>query len=301
MYERILIPLDGSATAEAALAYAALLSSRSVRLLAVQPNILGPIRADPSLWHMWQEERKAEAAAYLERTGQFLESRGRTVEATFRVGDPTTEILAGAEDADLIIMTTQGRGTAGRALFGSVADSVTRQVLIPTLLVRTDEHAVATARVTRIVVPLDGSTLAEQALPVATTVATDLDVPVHLIRVLDREVLRATVRSGGIPVDQVQRHAVQQLAEHVAALENENITATVEVLVGIPAAALLDAIRRDDLVVMTTHGRGGIRRWLLGSVADKLVRAAAAPVLLVHGRAQDARGLGDEDGGWTAW
>jgi nucleotide-binding universal stress UspA family protein len=306
MYERILIPLDGSETAEAALAYAELLPSRRARLIQVQPNILGPVRADPSLWEAWQQARQDDAAVYLERAGQSLRRQGRTVEATFRVGDPTAEIIAGAADADLIVMTTRGRGTAGRALFGSVADSVARQVPIPTLLVRVDEHPMTGPPVTRVVVPLDGSALAEQALPVAAAVATDLGVPVHLVRVLDLDALRASVQAGIDAAsayiqsqESVQRHAEEYLAERAQELRNRDLAVTAEVLTGSPALTLLDAIRRDDLVVMTTHGRGGVRRWLLGSVADKLVRAAAAPVLLVRTQSDDATAPAPPTNAWN--
>ena len=89
--------------------------------------------------------------------------------------------------------------------------------------------------------------------------------------------------------EEIQRFAEEYLAEQAQQLRNRDLTATAEVLTGSPAVTLLDAIRPDDLVVMTTHGRGGVRRWLLGSVADKLVRAAAAPVLLVPAVARTRR------------
>lgn len=289
MFERILIPLDGSETAEAALAYADLLPFHRLHLLHVQPKIAGPIRADPDLWKAWQQARADEATAYLEHVGQPLRREARTVEGAFRVGNPVAEIIAAATDADLIVMTTQGRGTAGRALFGSVADSVARQAPIPTLLVRTDADLATDPAIRRVVVPLDGSALAEQALPVAAALAADLGAPIHLVRVLDIDLIRAMLQAGVLAAtgyarsrEEVQGGEERELAELVHALRHRNLPATAEVLIGEPAIALLDALRRDDLVVMTTHGWGGLRRWLLGSVADKLVRAAVAPVLLVR-------------------
>jgi nucleotide-binding universal stress UspA family protein len=156
-------------------------------------------------------------------------------------------------------------------------------------------------QLTRIVVPLDGSDLAEQAVPVAATLAADLGVPVYLMRMLDMDALRATVQAGIHAAaaymrsqEEIQHYAEEYLAEQVQQLRNRDLTATAEVLNGSPAVTLLDAIRPDDLVVMTTHGRGGIRRWLLGSVADKLVRAAAAPVLLVPAQDPEPAVPGDE-------
>ena len=155
-------------------------------------------------------------------------------------------------------------------------------------------------------VPLDGSALAEQAVPVAAAVAADLGVPVHLLRVLDVDALRATVQAGIHAAaayvrsqEAVQHHAEEYLAEQAQELRNRNRTATTEVLTGSPAVTLLDAIRRDDLVVMTSHGRGGVRRMLLGSVADKLVRAAAAPVLLVRANEPEPAAPVDEPRGST--
>lgn len=147
----------------------------------------------------------------------------------------------------------------------------------------------------RAVVALDGSSLAEQALPVAASLAADLGVPIHIIRVLDIDALRAVVQAGIHAAtaymrtqEAVQRHAEEYVADRAQELHNQQLTATSEVLLGSPAVTLLDVIGPDDLVVMTTHGRGGVRRWLLGSVADKLVRAAAAPVLLVRAQSDDA-------------
>jgi nucleotide-binding universal stress UspA family protein len=97
--------------------------------------------------------------------------------------------------------------------------------------------------------------------------------------------------------EEIQRYAEEYLAEQVQQLRNRDLTATAEVLTGSPAVTLLDAIRPDDLVVMTTHGRGGVRRWLLGSVADKLVRAAAAPVLLVPANGPESAAPNEEPHG----
>lgn len=304
MFDCILIPLDGSEMAEAALAYAELLPCRRLRLLHVQPKIVGPIRADPDLWESWQQSRAEEAAAYLERVGQPLRRELRSTEAAFRLGDPAGEIIAAAIDADVIVMTTRGRGGAERALFGSVADSVARHAPIPTLLVRVDTRSVTGPAITRVVVPLDGSALAAQALPVAASLAADLGIEIHLVRVFDIDGLRASVQAG-VPAAsmymqaqaEVQRRAEEELIERAQGLRNHNLNVTVEVIGGRPAIALLDALRHDDLVVMTTHGWGGIRRWLLGSVADKLVRAAVAPVLLVRATSQSTFGLDNEDQG----
>jgi nucleotide-binding universal stress UspA family protein len=289
MIDDILVPLDGSETAEAALAYVELLPSRRVRLLQIEPDSEGPLLADPTKSEAWRATREAEARAYLEQVGERLRQQGRTVEYDFAFGDPADWIIAFAGDADLIVMATHGRGGAERVLFGSVADRVARHAPVSTLLVRGLDAAAGAPQVARVIVPLDGSTLADRALPVAAAVARDLGVPIHLLRVLDDDLVRASVEAGIAAAatyarsrDDARREAREDLEARAQTLRNQDITASIELLTGSPAGALLDAIAPADLVVMTTHGRSGVRRWLLGSVADKLVREAGAPVLLVR-------------------
>jgi nucleotide-binding universal stress UspA family protein len=280
MFDCILVPLDGSARAEAALAYAQLLPSQRVRLLAVESD-----QVDLSAVC----ESARDCKAYLEVVAEPLRQHGRDVETLVVFGNPAGQIIALATTADLVVIGSHGHGAVGRFMLGSVADQVARHAPVPTLIVREGQATAPAARPRRIVVPLDGSALAEQALAVAASLAADLDVPIHLVRVLDIDALRATVQAGVHAAasymrsqEAVQRHTEEYLAERVQGLSNWNCAVTAEVLLGSPAVTLLDTIRPDDLIVMTSHGRGGVRRWLLGSVADKLVRAAAAPVLLVR-------------------
>lgn len=141
----------------------------------------------------------------------------------------------------------------------------------------------------RILVPLDGSTVAEQALPLAVTLADALALPMHLVRVVAFDSVRASVLAGPAVAEAWARHqaaeareAAAYLDEQTRALRTHACPLTSEVRLGDPADELLATIQAGDLVVMTTHGRGGIERWVLGSVADAVVRRAAAPVLLVR-------------------
>jgi nucleotide-binding universal stress UspA family protein len=292
MFERILVPLDGSETAEAALAYVALLPSDRVRLLAIECD-----RADLSAVCTAARDCKA----YLEAVATPLREHGRDVDTLVTFGNPPEQILALSAAADLVVMGSHGHGGVKRFVLGSVADEVARHAPVPVMIVRGGSASPPAVQLTRIVVPLDGSELAEQAVPVAAALAADLGVPVHLMRVLDVDALRATVQAGSHAAaaymrsqEEIQRYAEEYLSEQAQTLRNRNLTATTEVLTGSAAVSLLDAMRPDDLVVMTTHGRGGVRRWLLGSVADKLVRAAAAPVLLVRAAGPESAATGNE-------
>src|SRR3712207_4440424 len=121
MYDCILVPLDGSEAAEAALAYAELIPSRRVKLLQIEPGERGPMLAGAPELDAWRVEREAVARAYLTQAGEALSRQGRTLEITFAFGDPAARIVEAANDVDLIFLTTHGRGAGGWAIFGSVA------------------------------------------------------------------------------------------------------------------------------------------------------------------------------------
>jgi nucleotide-binding universal stress UspA family protein len=303
MIGTIVIPDDGSNAARLAFPYAERIPSRVVCLIRVEPpfQVLAPgplenFRPD------WRAVRTGQVREALEPIAEGLRNQGRTVEIVVRFGDPAEQIIAASEDADLIIMTTQGRGAAGRALFGSVADRVSRHARTPTLLVRGAAQA-ALPGIGRIIVPLDGSTLAEHALPLAATLATDLSLPLHLVRVVLPDQTFEEMVPGRLSEDAdsmtseaLEPYQDRLVSESAAYLEGiadplraRGLAVQTNVPVGSVASALIDEHRPDDLVVMTTHGRGGLERWLLGSVAEKLVRSAKGPVLLVRAADADSR------------
>jgi nucleotide-binding universal stress UspA family protein len=271
MYDRILVPLDGSALSEAAVRLALLIPSRLVYLLHVEDDtpavehVISPSGREVRTRWLVEEEQE-----HLQRAAAAFRDQGREVEVLRVGGDRAQRIAEAAVDVDLIVMTTHARGPAGRAILGSVADRVAREAPAPTLLVRGD-YALASPPLTRIVVPLDGSPLAGKAESVAAELASALALRVHLVRVVEpsqEETSRAAA------------HA--DLDARVARLWEQDVVATSEVRAGPVVPELRAAIRPRDLVVMTTHGRGGVRRLVLGSVAGALVRHADAPVLLLR-------------------
>ena len=144
--------------------------------------------------------------------------------------------------------------------------------------------------VRRLVVPLDGSELAAHALPVAHGLAKRLGLPVLLVNVVGPSAAISPLVAGGAPSAppvadhlraETRDEAERKLERASRRFETAGIAVGRQVLDG-AAAALLDLMRPDDVVVMTSHGRSGLGRWLLGSVAEKLVRHGAAPVLLVR-------------------
>jgi nucleotide-binding universal stress UspA family protein len=250
---RILVPLDGSAKAEAALAWVRRFPARRVRLLHVVPQ---------------DGASEARAASYMRQVAIRLDMPDLHVETRVVRGGPADVIVADAADRDLIVMCTQGHGAGGRRVFGSVADRVARHAPIPTLLVRGGSDPVPAEPVRRVVVPLDGSPAAERALPVAAGLALLLAKPVLLV----------TVVEAAQDQDSLEDH----LHRAEESLRARGVPVVCELRQGSPAAELLSAIGTGDVIVATTHGQGAARRWQIGSVAERLLRYADAPLLLIR-------------------
>lgn len=271
---RVLIPLDGSAGAELALSWASTLPSQRLRLLQVCPN----------------ERAGSEVATrYLNEVAARLRLPDCAIETRVAFGDPAEGIVANAADADLIVMCTHGAGGGGRLLFGSVADLVARHAPAPTLLLRGGSHPVTTEPVQRIVVPLDGSQTAERALTLTTLLARMLTVPVHLVTVDDAPAPDTKPDSGRRPPGSsgpapapIGGGLAAYLDRAVASLREVDLAASTEVRTGPPALEVMATLGQGDLLVLTTHGLGAARRWQIGNVAEKLLRQAAAPVILVR-------------------
>lgn len=142
---------------------------------------------------------------------------------------------------------------------------------------------------TRIVIPLDGSEVSEAALPEAIRQARAFDLPLHLVRVVDTRVLEQVGGSAAAfnysmlgemfaqESDDSQRY-VDERRQH---LEGEGLTVTSDVRVGPIAQGILDAVQPGDMIVMGSHGRSGFKRWMLGSVAEEVLRHSHVPVLMV--------------------
>jgi nucleotide-binding universal stress UspA family protein len=191
----------------------------------------------------------------------------------------------------MVVMTTAGRGAVGRLTYGSVADRVARSSPVPVLLVRANPDAPtdpgASAEIRRLIVPLDGSARAHQALPKAADLAKHLDVPVLLVSVNEAERMSLIYGSAFSAAayaeiaENAERELEEMLQKAADELTAQGVKSDLKVLMGATAYAIDSVTEYGDIVVMTSHGRSGVRRWLLGSVAEQLVRTAHVPVLLV--------------------
>lgn len=142
----------------------------------------------------------------------------------------------------------------------------------------------------RIIVPLDGSELAERALPTAEKLAHLTGASLHIVRVVDLTKLEPYGAYGLAPeygvmasvMSDEDTAARQYLEQTERALTERGMTVSSEVRTGSAAREVIELSHPGDLIVMASHGRGGVARWFLGSVAEELARRAPAPVLLVR-------------------
>jgi nucleotide-binding universal stress UspA family protein len=312
----VLAPIDGSARALRAAPWAARLAGPGGTVVFVRAIPPQPAYAEALLTlagsgadgvERIRDEWVAVAQADMDEAADLIAGSGVTTERLILEGEPEDAIVAAADErgVDMIAMASHGRGAIGRAIFGSVADRVTRTSTVPVLVLRTPhDEATDDGPVERIMVPLDGSELATEALPVAVEVAQAMGVPVFVVRAID-PVANIPVARGNFGVSptvtselaeriwqETEAEATKTVSDAVAHLQTKGIDASGATLSGSPYFAISDATEPGDLLVLTSHGRGGVRRWLLGSVAEKLVREAPVPVLLVPA-ASRSRVMGD--------
>jgi nucleotide-binding universal stress UspA family protein len=307
MYRSILVPLDGSPLGEHALPLAVAVARRTGAAIRVA-HAHAPVDPKHPDWYMPPEQRSDPAAvgmqkSYLDGTVRKLTAAGVTATSTLLEG-PTVEALCehvATAGADLVVMTTHGRGPLSRLWLGSVADALVRRLTVPLLLVRPKEEPAdlaAGVSLRHILIPLDGSKHAESilgpalALGEATGAAYTLLRVVEPVPVLGYDVFGYAQAGTDIAVVEELRHQAVGYLEGVAGrLRGRGLHVRTLVLVNpSPAGAILTetAPELHDLVALETHGRGGPARLLLGSVADKVIRGSACPVLVHRSPEPDA-------------
>ncbi|HXV79328.1 MAG TPA: universal stress protein [Candidatus Binatia bacterium] len=300
MYTRMLVALDGSKLAENVLPYArtfaAALALR-VELLNVVESLdfartshAGHARTLDSIIEAVRRDSKQ----YLERVAQSFS--GVPVTSIVEQGEADKTIIerAAGDKETLIAMATRGRSGIHRWLMGSVAEKVLRGASNPLLLVRGNEEGKSdgAAALKSIVVPLDGSQLAERVLPHAIELAKKLRLEIVLTRAYQIPVSSVYVgaeapyiANSDALLNMVREEAGAYLEAKVNELKQKGIEKVSSVLsVGSGADEIIELARStpDNLIAMCTHGRSGVRRWALGSVTEKVVRHSGDPVLVVR-------------------
>jgi nucleotide-binding universal stress UspA family protein len=295
---RLLVPLDGSAEANAALPYATALATpgTEITLVTVLPgdvDVLG-LGGELASGEPRPGDDAYKARDALERVAAGLRQSGHSVKTVVMAGDPAANILEAAEGvgATMIVMATRGRGTLGRLLHGSVADTVAREAKVPVFVVRASIPVTGPVGIMRLIVPLDGSPLAEESLPVAASLSRRLRTPIQLIRVVNPiELLPPAIgMAEAVPAEvyaqteaEIEKDAHDYLDRVERKLKDEGLSVTSHVLTGPPATSIMEATHDGDIVIITSNERTGVLRWIMGSVAEQLVREDQCPVILVPG------------------
>lgn len=294
MFKKVLVPLDGSPLAEQALAIAIIFAQEIVLLQVpiVQDVFTTAVSGGdiPMLVTALDDDGIAEAEQYLADTAAKWQRADLKIETRIKVGEAAHTIVnvAAAEDVELIVMSTHGRSGVRRILFGSVTEGVLKQAPCPVLALRSERP------LKRILVPLDGSFLSEEALKPALNIAYTNAAEITLFRVLPMEISR---QDEEFAFYLRAEHGLEYTAHDVLLMniesylrdlsEQENsaeFTIKTASRIGVPSEEILRyaAESEADLIVMSTHGRTGLNRLFFGSVAETILRGAPCAVLVVR-------------------
>jgi nucleotide-binding universal stress UspA family protein len=287
---KALIPLDGTKLSETAYELLPLLKTLGVdglRLVSVWESAWEESETDGQQQQFGETTEKGRAylEAYLKQQADKLQKEnGFQVEHEVRVGRASEEVLEACGGIDLVLIATHGRTGVARWWLGSVADVVIREAACPALVIGPNVSQELAPDVKRIMLPLDGSAEAEEALPVATWIAGLTGAELDVVRTLSLTPVAYDPGMGVYSADLIDsmEDAVRSyLAEINTRLAGKKATTTMRI--GSPGEMLYQHLeeRPADLVVMTSHGRSGVRRAALGSVTDRLLHGPA-PVLVIR-------------------
>lgn len=290
MFSTILVPLDGSALAERVLPFAVRLArAAKAKLALVRAGVPSkgyfPSPGDTGSALARQAESELLAVA------ETLRKDGVAVETLIYYDDEDVARAvvqaAGEAGADLIVMSTHGRSGVGRWVYGSVADAVMRYATVPVLLVPAAcDREWPVHRGLRVLVPLDGSDVSGEAIPPAVELARVLEAEILLLQVVEPPSYAYASEYPYLTFDvDAELAEARKYLEMVAAeLRAGGLVVSVHVASGSPAS-MIASVARDrgaDIIAMATHGRGGLARLVMGSVATGTVQRSSVPVLVVR-------------------
>lgn len=323
MFTTILVPLDGSRRAEAALPFAAHIAQQAgatlvlVRVVSALSEYWPTIStAYPSLTEAAVEADLAEASAYLEEVASSGELAGLRVKTAVHHGPvvPTILSVATSYACNLIVLCSHGSAGMIHWMMGSVAEKIARHATVPVLVVREScvppgGAPIDASRPVRLLVPLDGSASSQAALEPGAALLKAFALParpaaIHLVRVCqplsaagrqadyewqDAEALGRAKEALRSTAEQIQAGA---LAPDVCA---QRVPVTWSVVRDMDVASALVGVaeqgeesqgaaeaERYQLIAMSTHGRSGFQRWMLGSITERVLHATTLPILIVR-------------------
>lgn len=297
MYRRLLVPLDSSEFSERALPMAVSIA-RQLEAQMILTRVASASTFPGADATEAQVRAVAEAKDYLAGVAATVSEQGLKVEVAVPYEDAAEGILLeiGLRGADLVIMCTHGRSGLGRWIYGSVAEQVLQRSPVPVVLVpptgevmtlRQDPTRASGCEAAAFIVPLDGSPFAEAALPHAAGLARAFGGTILLLTVVEPHMTAYTYAEVSVvPAASARLYSEAEAYVSEVAHRLRETGLTVETMTEEGWAANIIARKSEapgsGLIVMATHGRTGIARLLLGSVALQVVRRSTLPVMLVR-------------------
>lgn len=295
-WQKILVPLDGSELAErplsAALMIAEAVLGQIVLFTAVTSEPLEEImEPGPELKRRLIQAGRTEAKSYLKSVRNRLLPTPATLKTEVVTGPAAQAILdfAQSDDIDLIFISSHGRSGVSRWAYGSVTDKVLHHASCAVAIIRVQAEVDPLAP-KRILVPLDGSVMAEAALTPAINLAKAIGGELMLLRVVDLpsspDIWQFIGRSHEQIIAEDQRQADNYLQSVKKTLSQPQLPIATHVAVGPAAETIVEYAEHQSigLVVISSHGRSGPSRWLFGSVADKILHGAHCATLVIPTR-----------------
>lgn len=292
MFEKILVPLDGSDLAEYALNHACSLQPRELILLRVPAP--QPVPLDSLAGYSWIPSEDTTQRAR-DESADYLNAVARRLRLTCPVrpivhgGDEASAILDAAahEDVDLIVMSTHGYSGFSRWILGSITERVLRAAPCPVLAVRD------TQPLKRMIITLDGSRHAESALEPGLALMRRLEGDATLVYVDEgRDIVPPDDPHQGqlepVPSHTIDTRAYARTDAYVtdlaAKLQHDPVPVSTMILTGHAAPEILQYADDNsiDVIAMATHGRTGLRRWVYGSITEKVLRGTLCALLVVR-------------------
>lgn len=286
-YRRVLVPLDGSEIAERAIPYAKTIAkTKGSELILFTVSIASVERLDRPM------------KAYLELNAKELQSQGIKASTAIAYGNVADEIVSFADKSniDLIIISTHGYSGIKRWVLGSVARNVLYGTCAQVLLIKSEAPKVSQAELKKLLLPLDGSPFAEAPIPSIEELTKGTKIEVVLTTVSEPPLVPSY---GDRPINptwkkhrdalwaETQKQASEYLNKVKSKLGGKGLKVKSKVIpgeLGRVAESIMQAAQKEkvDLIVMTTHGRSGVSRWVYGGVANRIVEQSAQPVLLIR-------------------
>jgi nucleotide-binding universal stress UspA family protein len=282
MFEKILVPLDGSELAEQAIPYVEWLARKSnSEVIFITVCFAG----DPLERAMTE---------YIERRAEKIQSLGMKTRAACIEGEPATAIIdfAVKSDVNLIVISTHGRTGVSHWPLGSIANKVVQRSNIPVFLVRSSRAGKTPAdkELRKILVTLDGSRFSEAIIPYVERLARVMGSEVVLLRVMEPAKIPRLASYADVEkyekdfAAKLEREARRYLEKKKTALASKGIKANSALLEGKPVETILQYAEDNsvNLIALTTHGFSGITKWAYGSVASRVIEGSSKPTLLVR-------------------